>query len=857
MNMIKKSLLLFLICIGAIMKSFSLGKDFDYKLNQEKNQIIVNHGDRHTKIEVMNDNIIHIVKRKNDAKENTIPNYVAILETQDTKYKVTEKKGVLQVKTANITLKMNQEGVIQFVDNKEKQLLKETASEAPHLKKYAVSQSFECGNEALYGLGQYQSGTMNWKNVAVRLQQYNQEIAIPFLVSTNQYGIYWHNYSITDFNYPADELSFSNTIDEKNNIREVKFKPKESGVYSFFVDEINQHSINRMRGHIKVSIDEDVIINYTTPWIPDNFNGKKYLEAGKTYTILFQNSASPYKGKLRYLKPSFNKSTFSSRHGHEVNYYFVYGETPEHVIAHYQELTGKAPMFEKSVFGFWQCRERYNNQNELLNFANEYRKRKIPVDNIVQDWFYWPKNTKGPQWDRAKYPNPKAMVDELKTLNLNLMVSVWPYVKNNALYKQYHFDGKTLGNPNLDFYNEEVGKSFYQMLSDSMFHIGVDYIWLDGTEPETKPKDKAKTYVGNFEEVTNIYSLVVNKAVYEGKQKEYPNERIFNLTRSAFAGQQRFGAASWSGDISGTWEQFSEQIPAGLNFMMAGIPYWTTDIGGFFRDRRSLNPVYKDQYSNPEYIELLTRWFQFGAFNPLFRIHGYKSNTEIWNYDEAFESTAKKYINLRYQLLPYIYSEARKVSSKGKLLMSPLAYHHPQDKNTWEIKDQFYFGESFLVNPIVEYKARERQVYLPEGIWYHYWTNALYQGEKKISIQAPLDEVPLFVKAGAIIPWGEKIQYANQETKEPLTIKVYAGNNGTFNLYLDDSKTNDYKKGVYTEIKFSYFNKNRSLKIETLKDQYTKLKEYPQTFIIQLIGDNEKQASKSIVFNGTNIEVKF
>ncbi len=857
MNMIKKSLLLFLICIGAIMKSFSLGKDFDYKLNQEKNQIIVNHGDRHTKIEVMNDNIIHIVKRKNDAKENTIPNYVAILETQDTKYKVTEKKGVLQVKTANITLKMNQEGVIQFVDNKEKQLLKETASEAPHLKKYAVSQSFECGNEALYGLGQYQSGTMNWKNVAVRLQQYNQEIAIPFLVSTNQYGIYWHNYSITDFNYPADELSFSNTIDEKNNIREVKFKPKESGVYSFFVDEINQHSINRMRGHVKVSIDEDVIINYTTPWIPDNFNGKKYLEAGKTYTILFQNSASPYKGKLRYLKPSFNKSTFSSRHGHEVNYYFVYGETPEHVIAHYQELTGKAPMFEKSVFGFWQCRERYNNQNELLNFANEYRKRKIPVDNIVQDWFYWPKNTKGPQWDRAKYPNPKAMVDELKTLNLNLMVSVWPYVKNNALYKQYHFDGKTLGNPNLDFYNEEVGKSFYQMLSDSMFHIGVDYIWLDGTEPETKPKDKAKTYVGNFEEVTNIYSLVVNKAVYEGKQKEYPNERIFNLTRSAFAGQQRFGAASWSGDISGTWEQFSEQIPAGLNFMMAGIPYWTTDIGGFFRDRRSLNPVYKDQYSNPEYIELLTRWFQFGAFNPLFRIHGYKSNTEIWNYDEAFESTAKKYINLRYQLLPYIYSEARKVSSKGKLLMSPLAYHHPQDKNTWEIKDQFYFGESFLVNPIVEYKARERQVYLPEGIWYHYWTNALYQGEKKISIQAPLDEVPLFVKAGAIIPWGEKIQYANQETKEPLTIKVYAGNNGTFNLYLDDSKTNDYKKGVYTEIKFSYFNKNRSLKIETLKDQYTKLKEYPQTFIIQLIGDNEKQASKSIVFNGTNIEVKF
>ena len=856
MNMIKKSLLLFLICIGAIMKSFSLGKDFDYKLNQEKNQIIVNHGDRHTKIEVMNDNIIHIVKRKNDAKENTIPNYVAILETQDTKYKVTEKKGVLQVKTANITLKMNQEGVIQFVDNKEKQLLKETASEAPHLKKYAVSQSFECGNEALYGLGQYQSGTMNWKNVAVRLQQYNQEIAIPFLVSTNQYGIYWHNYSITDFNYPADELSFSNTIDEKNNIREVKFKPKESGVYSFFVDEINQHSINRMRGHIKVSIDEDVIINYTTPWIPDNFNGKKYLEAGKTYTILFQNSASPYKGKLRYLKPSFNKSTFSSRHGHEVNYYFVYGETPEHVIAHYQELTGKAPMFEKSVFGFWQCRERYNNQNELLNFANEYRKRKIPVDNIVQDWFYWPKNTKGPQWDRAKYPNPKAMTDELKKLNLNLMVSVWPYVRNNALYKQYHFDGKTLGNPNLDFYNEEVGESFYQMLSDSMFHLGVDYIWLDGTEPETKPKDKAKTHVGNFEEVANIYSLVVNKAVYEGKQKEYPNERIFNLTRSAFAGQQRFGAASWSGDISGTWEQFSEQIPAGLNFMMAGIPYWTTDIGGFFRDRRSLNPVYKDQYSNPEYIELLTRWFQFGAFNPLFRIHGYKSNTEIWNYNEAFESTAKKYINLRYQLLPYIYSEARKVSSKGKLLMSPLAYHHPQDKNTWEIKDQFYFGESFLVNPIVEYKARERQVYLPEGTWYHYWTNALYQGGKKISIQAPLDEVPLFVKAGAIIPWGEKIQYANQETTEPLTIKVYAGKDGTFNLYLDDSKTTNYKKGIYTEIKFSYLNKNRSLKIETLKDQYTKLKEHPQKFIVQLIGDDKKQVSKSIVFNGASIEVK-
>ncbi len=298
------------------------------------------------------------------------------------------------------------------------------------------------------------------------------------------------------------------------------------------------------------------------------------------------------------------------------------------------------------------------------------------------------------------------MVDSLKRMHFHLMVSVWPRIDNPALEKRYdltsHMIDSTSGN--LDLWNPQVREDYYHMIKDSMFAIGVSSIWLDGTEPENHGPD-AHTYLGPFNEYALTYALEVTKALYVGHRKDYPNQRVFNLTRSAFAGMQRYGAAYWTGDIKGTWEQFREQIPGGLNYSMAGLPYWTTDIGGFFRDRTSGNPTYDNQYTNPGYKELLTRWFEFGAFCPIFRIHGYKSNTEVWRYGKTFEQTAIKYLNIRYQLMPYIYTLASKVTRDGTIMMRPLVFAYPNDKNTWGITDQYLFGSSILVNPVTHSHA--------------------------------------------------------------------------------------------------------------------------------------------------------
>jgi len=679
-------------------------------------------------IEVVDKSIIHVKKQLTlDAKES-IPDFVTVLKPQNTVWEMEEIGNKIVIKTNTLKVLVNKDGTIEYQDADNKKLVAETNEltyiKPENTKGNKVSQSFVAGDEGIYGLGQFQSGIMNWKNVPIRLQQDNQEIAIPFIVSTNNYGIYWNNYSVTDFNYPEYEMSFNTTIDKSKKIRETTFVPKKTGLYTFLLES---NSLNKRGKKCKIllNIEGDTIINYSTFWAPVCYSGKKYLEAGKSYKVTFQNTNSRELGKLFYNEPDYNKTVFSSSVGNTIDYYLVYGKNPSGVISEYQRLTGNAPMFAKSAYGFWQCRERYHNQTELLENAREYRKRKIPVDNIVQDWFYWPKGTKGPEWDRAKYPNPKAMVDELSRLNFKLMVSVWPEVKNDPLLKKYNLSNYIMGGSHyLDLYDEGVRERYYQMISDSMFHIGVSSIWLDGSEPENKPSDTTHTAVGSFGSVANPYSLMVTKAIYEGKRKEYPNKRVFNLTRSAYAGQQKYGVASWSGDISGTWNQFSEQIAAGLNFVMAGVPYWTTDIGGFFRDSKSLNPVYDDQYTNKEYKELLSRWFQFGTFNPIFRIHGYVSKTEVWRYGKEFEKMARKYIDVRYQLMPYIYSEAWRVTKEGKLLMNPMVYQYPNDKNTWGIKDQFFLGESMLVCPVIKYKERSKKIYLPKGDWFNFLSDS-------------------------------------------------------------------------------------------------------------------------------------
>ncbi|WP_338399249.1 TIM-barrel domain-containing protein [Persicobacter psychrovividus] len=866
--------------MGLALLLFSCGHS-KFKIQENKHGISVDMGDMILDIQVLDESIVHVQKYLPNTSAEAKPDYVTVLKAADVAvpFKVRESKGEIKLSTESVAVMITDDGNIEYQDAEGKYLVAET-NDLTYVKPGAereVSQAFVAGDEALYGLGQYQSNILNWRGQSNRMEQFNQEIVVPFLMSTNQYGIYWHNYSVTDFNEPQHEIEFDkekmlafvkkqdqdlgqdaeNVIKHKieenkeRNIRVTTFTPKKTGAYSFMIESDKSE---RMRGEIRLLIDQDTVINYKTIWVPTTHSGSKVLQAGKEYEVVLQNTGSrKMAGRLLYNEPDFNKTVFSSKKGSAIDYYFVHGKNPQQVLAKYQQLTGKSPMFAKKSYGFWQCRERYHDQEELLTNARALRKRQIPVDNIVQDWFYWPKGTKGPEWDRAKYPNPKAMADELEGLNMNLMVSVWPMVNNDPLLKKYNLLGNKMGerNHNLDFYDQGVRDRYYKMLSDSMFHFGVKSIWLDGTEPASPPSADAMTAIGQFDEVSNAYSLVVNKAMYEGKRKEYPNERVFNLTRSAYAGQQRFGATSWSGDVQATWEQFAEQIPAGLNFTMAGIPYWTHDIGGFFRDSKSMNPIYDSQYTNPEFIELLTRWFQFGAFSPIFRIHGYVSETEIWRYDQAFENTARKFIDLRYKLMPYIYSEAWKVTKNSHSLMSPLAYYYPNDKKTWDIKDQLFFGESMMVAFVTNYQQRSKTVYLPEGKWFDYWTNEQMQGNKSVEVNAPLDETPIFVKAGTILPTGPKVQYATQPTDEPMTIRIYPGKDAQYVLYLDDNESNDYEKGKYSEIEFSYNDQQNTLSINKGNDQYLNLTANPIKLKIEKVGGSAQQ----LMFNGQKTQV--
>ncbi len=868
--------------IALLAFALSLGScqsQFVHPVTQDEHSITIQQDSLLINIEVVDNGIIHVEKVLAGTPDSKIPNYTTVLEPQGVDWKMRQSKDKITISTSDLKVEVTDEGIISYSDKSGKHLVSECAERTfisdKAIAGNVVSQAFTVGDEALYGLGQFQSGIMNWKNVPMRMIQYNQEAAVPFLVSTNNYGIIWNNYAVTDFNQALSEITFDQKvelakveedsanpdvenvitsktkIDKAANIRETTFTPEQSGEYTFLAFSSNS---TRMRGQIKVTIDDDVVIDYATVWVPTCFSGRKVLEAGKEYKVVFQNAGAPIPGNLYYNEPDFNKTVFSSEAGDRIDYFLLAGDNPAEVVGLNHKLTGQAPMFEKKAYGFWQCRERYHTQAELLENARELRKREVPVDIIIQDWFYWPEGTKGCEWDRAKYPDPAAMAKEVHDLNMNIMVSVWPQISNDPMLKTYDLLGTKLGKTNnLNFYDEEIGHRYYKMLKDSMFKFGINSIWLDGTEPAGRPADNVDVGFGKYKEVSNTYSLVVTKAMYEGKRADYPQERVMNLNRSAFVGQQRYGTVTWSGDVQSTWKQFGEQISAGLNFTMAGMPYWTHDAGGFFRDANSMNPIYDNQYTNKEFIELYARWFQFGAFSPIFRIHGYVSETEIWRYGSEFEAMARKFIDLRYQLMPYIYSSAWRITNEGFVMMSPLPYYYPEDKNTWAIDDQLFFGESIMAAFATEYEQREMEVYLPKGEWFDFWTNEKIAGGQTIISPAAFDQTPLFVKAGSIVPFGPKLQYATQPTDEPTHIRVYGGKDAEFTLYLDDEMSTDYMTGNYSELVFSYNEAKSELTIAKGNGDYVDFKGSPMTFIVDLMGTDK---SVEVSFTGEQTKLK-
>ena len=403
-----------------------------------------------------------------------------------------------------------------------------------------------------------------------------------------------------------------------------------------------------------------------------------------------------------------------------------------------------------------------------METVKEFRKRNIPLDVIVQDWQYWGKNGWGvPIFDETNYSNPAGFIKEIHDLNAHFNISIWSNPdRNSATGKDYVANNLYIpGSKWLDYFNPVTRETYWNTLRDNLFTYGVDSWWMDATEPENDALKGEETYLGPGDFYRLTYPLFVSQAVYEGQRKTSSDKRVCILTRSAFPGQHRYGIINWSGDIGGTWDAYKRQIVAGLNYTITGLPYWTTDIGGFFRSGKS-------QYTDEKYHELLIRWYQWGAFNPIFRIHGYQSETEPWNYGQEVENNMRKMLNLRYRLLPYIYSEAYKVTKNGSTMMRPLVMDFIEDTTAIKQPYQYMFGKAFLVAPVTEPDVKEWKIYLPkEAEWYDFWTGEKYTGGQTVNKETPIDIIPLFVKAGSIVPFGPEVQFATEKKWDNLEIQ--------------------------------------------------------------------------------------
>jgi alpha-D-xyloside xylohydrolase len=660
-------------------------------------------------------------------------------------------------------------------------------------KTWQVQQTFDSpSDEALFGLGQHQEGIFDVRGVPIRLHQANTNISIPFLLSSTGYGILWNNPSLTDFN-PADQAIALDPSTGKG-----KFTTGAKGVYGFLLTSDN-------RNQLQLTVNGQHVIDIQNMWTPTSASGVVDLQAGKEVEVSAHGGPG---GVQLTVRPPRDTTTFRSEVGQAIDYYFFYGPELNRVISDYRKLTGEAPLFPKWAYGYWQCRERYHSQQEILDTAAEFRKRNIPVDVLVQDWQYWGKyGWNAMKFDEDSYPRPKEMLNQLHGNDLHMMISVWSrFGEDTDVYKRMAARSLLIpGTPWTDFFNPEAQTAFWSELNTGIFADGMDGWWMDASEPEFDVLKGKQTFLGSGESVRNAYPLYVTKAIYEGQRATTERKRVVILTRSAFAGQQRNAAASWSGDITANWITLQRQIPAGLSFSMSGLPYWTTDVGGFFRP--------DDQYASDAYHELLIRWFEYGTFCPIFRVHGYKSNAELWNYGPEVERVLTQYDELRYRLLPYIYSAAWGVTHNGDTLMRSLPLEFTSDSRARRVSDQFMFGPSLLINPVTTKGATQRSLYLPAGTnWVDFWTGKNLTGGDIITADAPLDRIPIYVRAGSILPFGPAAESAAAKS-ERSDFRIYGGSNGDFTLYEDEGDNYDYEHGAYTTISMHWNDKTQTLTI--------------------------------------------
>lgn len=894
------------------------------------------------RLQVINDDVIRVTATPSNKFSKRKSLITVFPSTQKEGWSVDEKEGNVFLKTAttiaNVSLST---GEVIFTDLKGNVLLAENKGggksfkdiEVESKKAYTMSQVFESpDDESFYGLGQHQADEFNYKGKNEVLYQYNTKVSVPFIISSKNYGILWDNYSLTKYGDSRDYVNLDSfklynkdgkeggltatylvngdakqvfverdetkidyeNLETVNNfpknfpfnnskiIWEGELEAKESGVHRFIL---------YYAGYTKVYINDEEVVpeRWRTAWNPNSYKFIYNFEAGKKYKIKldWQPDGGISYVSLKFLSPRAdqeqNKLSLWSEMGDEIDYYFIRGNNMDDVIKGYRQVTGKSQIMPKWAMGFWQSRERYKTQDELLSAVKEYRKRNIPLDNIVLDWSYWPQNAWGSHdFDLARFPDAKGMIDSVHAMDAHIMISVWPkfyYTTDN--YKAFDKEGwmyrRAVQDSIKDWiaagyigsfydaYSEGARKLFWKQMSEKLYSKGIDAWWMDASEPDIlsnasmqyRKELSTPTALGSSTEYFNAYALVNAMAIYDGQRGENPDSRVFLLTRSGFAGLQRYSTATWSGDIGTRWEDMKSQISAGLNFAMSGIPYWTMDIGGFCVEKR-YEQAKEGSEDLKEWRELNTRWFQFGAFCPLFRSHGQYPYREIYNIapegHPAYNSMVH-YTKLRYRLMPYIYSLAGMTYFNDYTIMRALVMDFTSDVKTHNIGDQYMFGPDLMVAPVYKYKETSRDVYFPNGAnWYNFDTREYIQGNQSKHVSAPYERLPLFVREGAILPMGKDIQ-STKESQNDILLQIYTGTDGEFTLYEDEATNYNYEKGKYSTIKINY---NEKTKTVTINDVQGKFEGMPTSrkFDIEWISkDGQKHPVKTVTYTGKKLSI--
>ncbi len=891
-------------------------------------------GARQLRLEVISNKIIRVQAAPAAIAAKT-KSLIIVPQTAQTSFAVSEDKTNIKIATDALTaLVSKKDGRITFLDKMGKILLKESSlgkTFKPIVvegKKGVTWRALfdENNDEALYGLGQHQAGEMNYKGKNEDLFQYNTKVSIPFIMSNRNYGLLWDTYSYCRFGQPEpykqlnrifklfdkngkvgsltgtyvqadgktltraeDSLYFEDLKQIKNLPQGLKFKGAKV-VYEGSI-EASRTALYRFllyyAGYTKVYLNNKVVVPeiWRTAWNPNSHKFNINLKQGVRVPIRIEwqpDGDVSYCG-LRASAPvseaEQNKLSIWSEMSPDMDYYFIAGNNMDDVISGYRQLTGKAQVMPKWALGYWQSRERYKSTDEVLSVLKEFRTRKLPIDNIVQDWFYWKENQWGShQFDPARYPDPQLMLDSIHAMHGKFMISCWPkFYINTDNYKEldshgwmYHqavkdsirdWVGKGYVGSFYDAYSDGARKMFWRQMNDNLyskFNHSIDAWWMDASEPNVKdctdmPYRKAlcgPTALGPSTEYFNAYALENAEAIYNGQRSVMPNKRVFLLTRSGFAGLQRYSTATWSGDISTRWEDMRTQITAGLNFSMSGVPFWGMDIGGFTTEDRyvaaqqNFDKTGVENEDLKEWRELNARWNQYGAFAPLYRTHGQWPFREPWNLAPETHPCYKSiayYSKLRYNMMPYLYSMTGWVHFKDYTMMRGMIMDFEKDSKVYNLTDQYMFGPAFMVCPVAYYKMRNRNVYFPAACgWYDFYTGKYMAGGQTVNVDAPYERIPLFVRAGSIIPFGPDMQYSDEKKPELINLYIYEGADGNFQLYEDEGTNYDYEKGQCATIDFSFNNATKTLTFGDRHGNFDGMLKN-RRFNVVLVGKNNAQ----------------